>query len=105
MSKLHKLYTQSDEFAAYSFYCPGCECHHQIWYKECQCNRSFAWEFNGNIDKPTFAPSLLIKYPVWINDVKSERVCHSFIKDGMIQYLSDCTHKLANQTIEIPEYE
>lgn len=32
-------------------------------------------------------------------------VCHSFIKDGQIQYLDDCTHRLKNQTVPLKPYE
>ena len=28
--------------------------------------------------------------------------CHSFIKDGQIQFLGDCTHSLAGQTVALP---
>ena len=31
-------------------------------------------------------------------------VCHSFVTDGRIQFLGDCTHKLAGQTVNIPEW-
>lgn len=30
-------------------------------------------------------------------------VCHSFVTDGRIQFLSDCTHSLAGQTVDLPE--
>ncbi len=32
-------------------------------------------------------------------------LCHSFVRDGRIEFLGDCTHKLAGQTIELPEVE
>jgi hypothetical protein len=28
--------------------------------------------------------------------------CHSFVVDGQIQFLGDCTHKLAGQTVPLP---
>jgi hypothetical protein len=31
-------------------------------------------------------------------------VCHSFIIDGRIQFLGDCDHELASQTVEIPDW-
>jgi hypothetical protein len=70
------------------------------------------WEFNGDYERPTFSPS----YLVWRDpkpDVdpkhdpdgkyRSGFRCHSFIKDGKIQYLDNCTHKLANQMVELPD--
>jgi len=59
------------------------------------------WTFNGDYDKPTFRASLLVN----AGSVEPSRpVCHSFITDGKIQYLSDCTHKLAGQTVELGEF-
>lgn len=82
----------------YQFYCPGCKEHHGVWTnkKEQPC-----WDFNGNIDLPTFSPSLLVREP----SPSGMKICHSFIRDGKIQFLSDCTHHLAGQTIELPEIE
>ena len=51
-----------------------------------------------DLDKPTVSPSLLQNFVPGI-------ICHSFITDGKIQYLNDCTHKLAGQTIELPEFD
>lgn len=99
----------------YTFPCPGCNEDHEI---------SDVWTFNGDIDSPTFSPSLLRKtghyvdqrvhdHPCWC-DYDKERIeagkepsgfkcqiCHSFIKDGKIEFLSDCTHEMAGQTVEM----
>jgi hypothetical protein len=31
-----------------------------------------------------------------------DRICHCFIRDGQIQFLLDCTHALAGQTVPLP---
>jgi hypothetical protein len=31
-------------------------------------------------------------------------VCHSFVRNGKIEYLSDCTHNLAGKTVDIPKF-
>ncbi|WP_241754456.1 hypothetical protein [Cupriavidus basilensis] len=31
-------------------------------------------------------------------------VCHSFVTDGRIQFLGDCTHALAGQTVPLAEF-
>lgn len=59
------------------------------------------WTFNGDFERPTFSPSVLErKHPrdghEWIN--------HVFIRDGMIEYLPDCTHEMAGSTVEIPAW-
>ena len=79
----------------YLFECPGCKCSHCI-----NINPEYGcvWDFNKDMDKPTVSPSLLVHW----KDTKGKHVCHSFIKNGMIQFLSDCTHELAGKTIELP---
>lgn len=34
-----------------------------------------------------------------------KNICHSFITDGSIEYLSDCTHELAGETVPLPVLE
>jgi hypothetical protein len=38
-----------------------------------------------------------------LSDPRFGSVCHSFVTDGRIQFLGDCTHALANQTVELPD--
>ena len=56
------------------------------------------WTFNNNFDKPTFRASMLV-YPH-----TAQARCHSFVTDGYIQYLGDCGHSMAGQTVELPDY-
>lgn len=87
------------------FWCLGCEEAHQIDMEK--------WEFNGDFEKPTFSPSYLTwldpnpkagPEPKW-KKYRDGFKCHSFIKEGKIEYLSDCTHKLAGQTVDLPEWK
>ena len=87
----------------YMFDCPGCGSYHGVWTTE-KNDRSAVWSFNGNMEKPTFSPSILVRWTRTCPEIK-DMVCHSFVTDGMIQYLSDCTHKLAGQTVELPKIE
>jgi hypothetical protein len=32
-------------------------------------------------------------------------LCHTFVTDGQIQYLGDCTHALAGQTVDLQEMD
>ncbi len=84
------------------------------------------WTWNGSTAAPTVTPSVLgrsINLGAMTEDEHAEyeelsrthgadwllanspfrTCCHTFITDGRIQYLSDCTHQLAGQTIELPE--
>jgi hypothetical protein len=83
----------------YVFDCPGCGYSHGIFIKK-EGYSGPTWEFNGDMDKPTINPS--INHTMMSGKVLMHR-CHSFVKNGKIQYLSDCTHKLVGQTVELPE--
>ena len=102
----------------FRFWCPGCKESHHVPVGEGSGPR---WGFNGDTDSPTFTPSILVRSghyvpghqgeTCWCNwEDKAEhpdlqcRVCHSFVTDGMIQFLGDCTHELAGQTVPIPEW-
>lgn len=63
------------------------------------------WIFNGNMDRPTFAPSVLQRYDYGPNEDRKHFCCHSFVRDGQIQYLTDCTHAMAGQTVDLPEID
>jgi len=56
------------------------------------------WSWNGDTEKPTIKPS------VRTTDGQGT-VCHSFINDGQIQFLSDSTHEFAGQTLNLLEVE
>lgn len=86
------------ETADYVFWCEGCKCHHGVWTTKRNGNQAI-WQFNNDLEKPTVTPSLLVHWKLESGD----KVCHSFINNGNIQYLSDCTHKLAGKTVEIKD--
>jgi hypothetical protein len=90
------------------FHCPGCDEAHGV--RVCGSQPPI-WGWNGSMDRPTFTPSIRVTYPAnpkaseEFKEWRTERFCHSFVRDGRIQFLSDCTHKLAGQTVEIPDWE
>ena len=59
-----------------------------------------AWNWNGDAVNPTFSPSILTRLP-WGQE-RQEIRNHVFVRNGMIQYLGDCTHEYAGKTIELP---
>ena len=83
----------------YLFFCPGCEIEHLVYVTAPDKPN---WQFNNNPDAPTFSPSIDVRYP-W-GPSREERHCHSFVTDGKIQFLGDCTHALKGQTVEIPNW-
>lgn len=82
------------------FWCPGCDRVHTVNVRP--ENHSVAWGWNGSPDKPTFTPSILTRSSPRKG---SAVVCHSFVTDGRIQFLGDCTHELAGQTVELPAWD
>lgn len=83
------------------FECPGCGLTHSL---NIDPNKPRPrWDFNGNLDLPTIHPSIRVRWTYGMQ--QEQRVCHSFVRDGNIQFLSDCTHKLKGQTVALPEIE
>jgi hypothetical protein len=85
----------------YHILCPGCGDVHAIGVG--------IHGFNGNFEKPTFTPSLLCFGSRFVNKDPNDGTtepfrCHSYVTDGNIQFLDDCTHALKGQTVELPEY-
>jgi hypothetical protein len=95
-----------------TFWCPGCDEPHHV---------TSGWTFDGNADRPTFSPSVLVtsghyiaghQGPCWC-DYNREHAdapapfkcyrCHTFVRGGRIEFLSDCTHALAGQTVDLPD--
>lgn len=77
--------TKCDDY--WTFMCPGCKSLHMF---------DSRWTFNGDVERPTFQPSLMTLGPPR---------CHSFVTDGKIQFLADCDHELAGTTVDLEEVE
>lgn len=90
MAKVVKIKYSDSEKAAPTIFCPGCKCSHVFDER---------WTFNGDYDKPTFSPSMLV------NGGGHGMRCHSFIQNGKIMFLSDCDHELKSQTVDLPDFE
>jgi hypothetical protein len=78
----------------YHFICPGCNSVHAF---------DDRWEFNNDFDKPTISPSFLQKG--FLSSKYPDGICHSYIKEGRIQYLNDCSHELKGQTVEMVDFK
>ena len=101
-----------------AFWCPGCKSAHSVRVTTGRGD----WLFNGNYDLPTFTPSVLV---TWLRpnghinenpapfgfpsqnerpDLWIEERCHSFVRDGQIQFLGDCTHEFAGKTVPLEAF-
>lgn len=81
------------------FVCPGCGENHRV---------TDSWTFNGDTVRPTIRPSILVTWRAnpdaieGFEEWRKERRCHSFVTDGKIAFLSDCTHAHAGETMDLP---
>lgn len=89
----------------YRINCPGCAAAGQHSAHVIPTGEHIAtrWVFNGDVQRPTFSPSLHGEWEWGEQRVRS--VCHSFIRDGRIEFLNDCTHPLAGQTVDLHEIQ
>lgn len=95
-----------DILIGYAVECPACAADDagsmHLFYVNMYDDKP-GWTFNGNFEKPTFRPSMMARCT--LGPEKREHRCHSFVTDGKIQYLGDCTHALRGKTIDLPELD
>lgn len=85
-----------------SLHCPGCGCAHTITVALPDGPPSgTVWEWDGNLQRPTISPSIL----TWWTAGREDRRCHSFVRDGIWEYLTDSTHPLAGQHVPVPAWD
>lgn len=105
------------------FHCPGCDEKHYIRTAP-PPNPDYPggkgrWKFNDDFEKPTISPSILVhaghytwkdgrdpKECLWCQDPDQPfgcYICHSFVTDGNIKFLNDCTHALAGKTVPLED--
>jgi hypothetical protein len=86
------------EIIAYYFECPGCGLAHAPYIKPHKNSVGASWYFNGDIEKPTFSPSIMSKVEYTEGKVS---ICHLYITSGKIHFLEDSTHTLAGKVIDL----
>jgi len=77
-----KVYEACDEYrktvrTEYFFHCPGCGRGHSFITAWVPPHTGPTWTFNGNLESPTFSPSLL--YNVGRSN-PTEHLCHTFVR-------------------------
>lgn len=91
---------EADYGIAYWFWCEGCCTHHSFRTKAAKGEGAGIdgkaplpiWTFNGSLEKPTFEPSLLYR---------SIQRCHLYLREGVLEYLGDSSHKLAGKRVPL----
>lgn len=104
---------QHGVYSGCEFFCPGCGHNHTYPLEN---PGGPVWTFNGDVNNPTFTPSLLNRWgkhadPNWQEPEgaqpgnKWSGTCHLYVTNGQIIYLGDCTHHLAGKTVEMEDIE
>lgn len=99
------------------YWCQGCKTTHGV-----MIDGLHAWRYNNDPEHPTFTPSILSTSGHYIVEHKGGRCwcdynkehpdnpatscyrCHTFITDGKVQFLADCSHELAGQILDLPDF-
>jgi hypothetical protein len=71
-----------------TFWCPGCKSWHSV---------NSTWSWNYSLCSTTINPSIKVTG----FSEKGQTICHSYVRDGRIGYLSDCTHELKGQNVKM----
>lgn len=120
MSLLSPILRQTT--AGLMWWCPGCKHAHHV---NVAGSTGPQWTWNGELTTPSFQPSVLVRgirqdmtdeelaeydYAA-VRQTSAELLaskfgtrCHLYVVDGQIQFLADCTHELAGQTVPIPAW-
>jgi hypothetical protein len=106
---------RSQEGGRIAFWCPGCDEAHAVTIDP------GPWKWNGDADRPTIRESILVRgghfaaaggscwctynaeHPEDPAPFKCTQ-CHSYVTEGRIQFLGDCSHELAGQTVDLPTF-
>lgn len=102
MSTMGKLRRTKNGIA---HWCPACEKVH-VFTTDGKNTSGAGWAWNGSVDKPSFTPSMLIRWgkhcdPSW---EEMGGVCHYILTDGVINFCGDCTHAMVGQSVPLPDW-
>lgn len=123
-----KIMPVSNVPGQFIFWCPGCQEHHGVWTDPEHPNKitGSKWTFDGNMERPTFSPSILTtgrkmtdrgqaEYDAcWSTgeyvspgpgtefEARDTR-CHLHIVNGQIHYCDDCDHALAGKAVPMED--
>jgi len=104
----------------YSFKCPGCGDDHIIYTDPSNPmpnKEKSVWGFNGDLDNPTFSPSILYRIGRYVPGLTPEQIayceenealgmksfiCHSFVEAVKIRVLAD-SHRHPGETLDLEE--
>lgn len=84
--------------------------YYWIWCNACQTEHQFEvprWKFDGNMDQPTFHPSMKVqwgRFKTKEGTMGYIKCCHFILRNGVMEYQSDCTHELKGQKVPLQDF-
>lgn len=127
--KAKKVVDSEGRFVGIRINCPGCGDRHVLCVRPIpegmvespHYANAPHWQFNGDYESPYLSPSVHVLTGHYASGKRCEDdcwctyyekhpeepkqfecyVCHSFIRDGMIEFLGDCTHHLAGKKVPL----
>jgi len=76
------------------------------WCTACSCCHGFQvprWSFNGDIEAPTFHPSMRLSVPMKMDSAEKRTICHYVLMGGVICYCSDSPHDFAGMSVPLED--
>lgn len=89
-----------------AYWCPVCKAPHQVAVFRPFGNGA-QWTWNGDVNAPTFVPSMHSQYDVVLNGERTgekRTICHVTIDKGIISVLPD-SKTLGGQVLPLEEWE
>lgn len=99
---LRTVNDHGETYDALLFVCPGCVEGGGSGFHMLPVNsphHSPSWTWNGDLEAVTLSPSILTR-----GGPDGSAVCHSFLTDGVFNFLTDCTHSMAGQRVPLPDF-
>ena len=83
-------------------WCPGCNCAHIFYINR---DKKPCWTFDGNIEQPTFSPSMRSFEPGDEAEKRPERtLCHYILTAGIINFLPDSSNHALRGNVPLPPF-
>jgi hypothetical protein len=99
--KLKLTRNENGQLTQVRFWCTACRHAHPFHLPR--------WDFNGDLEKPTFSPSLRLYTPKSVDPIDGSEipevtVCHLFVEAGKIRYCGDCPHEYAGKVVPLEDF-
>lgn len=98
LAELRQVDDHGHVYTAILLTCPACGDLHMLPVSGNVPPGKPRWDFDGYLEAPTLSPSILTRM-TGVNLPGGQYVCHSFLRAGVWEFLSDCTHDKAGQHV------